>query len=140
MSQVPISPYETTLGMTYFPRMLDKIRKMEAGSLREDFHEMYGDGLDKRCCQFLHIDHEAVIEKVREGLNDEEILRWTFAQGRGELHPTEKRVWNEFLRKLGWNDVVTESLVSRKADAGLQERDDIQTMLEFMEIDEGRKA
>ena len=46
MKSVPISAYQETLGMTYFARMLDKIRKHDAGELREDFCDNLGTGFD----------------------------------------------------------------------------------------------
>jgi gluconokinase len=48
-------------------------------------------------------------------------------------------VWNEFIRKFGWNDKATPVLQQLKAQSGLAGRDDIVTMVEYMEVDEGRK-
>ena len=47
-------------------------------------------------------------------------------------------VWNEFMRKRGWNDEVSEMVVRRKAEAGMTDRSDIQTSFEFIDADEGR--
>lgn len=135
---VPRSPYDETLGMRYFPRMLDKIRRFAAGELRDDFHEHLGQGLDRRCCSFLRVDYAALKARTLTGGADDEILLWCFEQGR-ELDADDIVVWNAFLTKLGWNDFVSASVAKRKADAGLADRDDIQTMTEFMEVDEGRR-
>ena len=40
------SPYAQVGGLVYFGRMLDKIRKHARGELREDFHEMLGQGFE----------------------------------------------------------------------------------------------
>ena len=37
-------------------------------------------------------------------------------------------IWNEFMRKRGWNDKATETLNRRKRESGLSDRDDIRTM------------
>ena len=74
---------------------------------------------------------------LEAGRTDEEILRWAFERGR---KPTEEDMenWNEFLRKCGWNDEITPTLERRKRESGLQERDDIETMFQYIDADEGR--
>ena len=47
-------------------------------------------------------------------------------------------VWNEFMRKRGWNDEVSEILKRRKREAGMTDRSDIQTAFHFIDADEGR--
>jgi gluconokinase len=42
--------------------------------------------------------------------------------------------------KLGWNDQLTPILAKRKADGGLSDRDDIQTIAHYIDVDEGRLA
>ncbi len=49
-------------------------------------------------------------------------------------------IWNHFVTKLGWNDQVTELLEQRKAESGLIDHNEIATMLEYFEYDEGRKS
>ena len=42
------------------------------------------------------------------------------------------------MRKRGWNDEATETLDTRKTESGLSDRDDIRTMFDYIEVDEGR--
>ena len=42
------------------------------------------------------------------------------------------------MRKRGWNDEGTEILERRKRESGLASRDDIQTMFDYIDADEGR--
>ncbi|MBC2600514.1 DUF5069 domain-containing protein [Puniceicoccus vermicola] len=137
--QPPISAYQEVCGMKYFPRMLDKIRKYAAGELREDFHHHLGIGLDGRTCQFLRIDYQKLKEKTLAGGSDEEIFQWCDENGR-QLDENDKIIWNGFVSKIGWKDQVTESLIERKKSSGLEDRDEIQTMVEYFEYDEGRKS
>ena len=139
MKSVPLSAYQETLGMIYFARMLDKIRLNAAQKLREDFCENLGTGLDGRCTGYLRVDYADLAARVQVGGEDEEILRWCYEAGR-ELDKGDIFVWNEFMRKLGWNDPVTETLMRRKKESGLEGRDEIQTMAEYFEYDEGRKV
>jgi len=138
MKSVPISAYQETLGMIYFARMLDKIRLNAAGNLREDYCNNLGSGFDGRCVDFLQIAYEDLVKQVLPGGTDEEILKWCFANGR-ELTENDTHIWNNFLKKAGWNDGVTEMLIRRKKESGLENRDEIQTMIEYFEYDEGRK-
>lgn len=138
LKSTPITAYKETMGMIYFARMLDKIRKFHAGELREDFHANLGKGFDAKCVNYLRVGYAALKERVHAGGADEDILRWCFANGR-ELSPEDILVWNEFMKKFGWNDFASGSLAKRKLEAGLERRDDILTMLEYFEVDEGRK-
>lgn len=117
--------------------MLDKARAHARGELPEEWVPNLGKGFDGRCLRFLHLDYEDVVAKVKEGGSDEEVLRWALEKGRT---PSEEEVeiWNEFMRKTGWNDEATEILVRRKKESGLSERDDIETMFQYIDVDEGR--
>jgi hypothetical protein len=139
MKSVPLSAYQETLGMIYFARMLDKIRLHAAGNLREDFCDNLGSGLDGRCVNFLRVDYPGLVNRTLQGGSDEEILRWCFATGR-EPNEGDLFVWNQFLKKVGWQDGVSEILVRRKQESGLADHDEIMTMAEYFEYDEGRKA
>jgi hypothetical protein len=138
MNAVPLSAFQETLGMIYFARMLDKIRKQARGELRADFQANLGKGFDLRCAGFLRVSYDALRDRVLQGGTDEEILRWCFATGR-ELSADDCLIWNDYLRKRGWNDGASEILTQRKRESGLEARQDIQTMLEYFEVDEGRK-
>ena len=74
---------------------------------------------------------------MKEGGTDEEILDWCFAQ-RAEACGWEIHVWNEFMRKRGWNDELSETLTRRKKEAGMAGRSEIRTMFNFIDADEGR--
>ena len=87
--------------------------------------------------KFLRVDYDELVERVKQGGTDGEILDWCFTVGR---KPSEDDiyVWNEFMRKRGWNDEVSEMVVRRKAEAGMTDRSDIQTSFQFIDADEGR--
>jgi hypothetical protein len=134
---VPKSPKEKTAGLMYFPRMLDKIRLQAAGKLDAAYQENYGKGVDGWCTDFLRVPHPELEKRVAEGGTDEEIFEWCQTQGRG-LNRTDIFVWNQFVLKLGWNDIATKVLERQKAEAGMSGRVDIVTLAGFMDADEGR--
>lgn len=138
MTQVPISAFEKTKGMVYFARMIDKIRKYDRGELREDFHDNIGKGFDGWCADYLRVEYSNIKNKALEGGSPEEILEWCFEQGRA-LNEGDILIWNQFATKLGWKDHISELLESRKEEGGFSDIEDLETMLEFFEYDEGRK-
>jgi hypothetical protein len=129
------SPSEKVAGLFYFGRMLDKIRLHTRGELPPDYHQNLGKGFDEKCITLLRVDYEQLVERVKQGGTDEEILQWCFKVGR---QPSEDDiyVWNEFMRKRGWNDEVSETLQRRKKKAGMSERSDIETAFQFIDADE----
>ena len=131
------SPSGKVGGLFYFGRMLDKIRNHAKGELPPDYHPNLGKGFDEKCVTFLRINYDQLVERVKQGGRDEAILRWCFKIG---CRPSEDEiyVWNEFMRKRGWNDEVSETLKRRKQEAGMADRSDIQTAFQFIDADEGR--
>jgi Domain of unknown function (DUF5069) len=81
--------------------------------------------------------YQELAARVADGLSDADALEWCFTTGR---RPTDEEilVWNEFMRKRGWNDEATETLDRRKTESGLSDREDIRTMFDYIEVDEGR--
>ena len=136
----PKSPKEMTRGMIYFPRMLDKIRLHARGELHEDYHKNLGAlrAADGACCNFLRVHYRDLRERVLQGGTDEEILNWCFENG---WRPNEGDiiVWNGFISKLGWRDFATPTLEQAKQKAGISDRDDIATIPDLIDFDEGRK-
>ena len=91
---------------------------------------------DARCCSFFNIDYAALEAETLKGRSDEELLEWAFKNGR---KPTEEEieVWNAFMIKRGWRDSATQRLNERLAEIGLPPGT-VQTMFEFIDLDEGR--
>ena len=131
------SPYAKVGGLVYFGRMLDKIRQHAKGQLPPDYQTNLGRGFDASCTSFLRVDYNQLVERAKQGGADEEILQWCFSKGRQPLED-EIYVWNEFMRKRGWDDEVSETLKRRKKEAGMAGRSEIQTMFGYIDADEGR--
>ncbi len=138
-TKYPKSPKEMTKGMMYFPRMLDKIRLHLKDELHEDYQQNFGasQAADGACCNFLRVHHRDLIERVKEGGTDEEILEWCFEKGR-RLNEGDLFVWNGFASKLGWRDRVTPRLEQRKQEMGIADRADIQCIPDLIDFDEER--
>jgi hypothetical protein len=133
----PRSPKDTVGGIVYFGRMIDKIRLMNAGELHPELHANLGKGFDERAASFVGVPYESIRARVGEGGSDDEILGWCFQNG---TRPTDEQIeiWNGFMVKRGWNDELSETLVRRKKESGIEARDEIQTMFQYIDADEGR--
>jgi len=134
------SPCERVGGLVHFGRMLDKIRLQLRGELPEEYRPNFGlsVGLDGTLCGVLGIEHADLIERVRAGGADEEILEWCYARGT-RLNAVQKRVWNEYARKLGWNDRASSFLDRVRAEDGsAAETAHLLTAFELMDHREGR--
>ena len=133
------SPRERVGGLCHFGRLLDKIRLHHRGQLPDEYRPNFGLGLglDGHLCGFLSVDFGALCERVREGGTDEEIAEWCFECG---LRPNkvQKRVWNEFARKLGWNDHASPFVASTRLEDGTADRTDIVTAFDTIDLREGR--
>ncbi|MDQ6860060.1 MAG: DUF5069 domain-containing protein [Verrucomicrobiota bacterium] len=138
MSNLPVrSPAAKVGGIVYFGRMIDKIKAHAAGVLPADYEPNLGKGFDARCARFLRVEYTALVQRVLHGGGDEDILLWCFTNGR-RPEPDEIHVWNEYMRKVGWNDETSPTLMRRKKEAGMAGRSEIRTMFEFIDVDEGR--
>jgi len=135
------SPSDQVNGIVYFGRMLDKIRLHAAGKLPEGWEAARGTKakgtFDGRCCKFLHIDYASLEAETLKGRSDEEMLSWAYANGR-QPSDEEIEVWNGFMTKRCWRDAGTQRLNERLAEIGL-EPGTVQTMFEFIDLDEGRR-
>jgi Domain of unknown function (DUF5069) len=138
MRQLQIrSPNAKTGGIVHFARMLDKIRVHAKGELAAEYQANLGRGFDGDCTTFLNVDYNQLAGQAKEGRTDEEILEWCFQNGR---RPSDREIfiWNEFMRKRGWNDEISEILTRRKKETGMAGRSEIRTMFAFIDADEGR--
>ena len=72
------SPFVKVGGLVHFARMLDKIRAHAKGELPADYQANLGRGFDASCVAFLRVDYNQLVERMKKGGTDEEILRWCF--------------------------------------------------------------
>jgi gluconokinase len=131
------SCYEKVGGIYYLGRLFDKIRLHAAGKLPQEYQANLGKHFDARALTFLHVDYPSVVEQVKQGGTDDQVLDWCFQHGR---RPTDEEieVWNGFMRKRGWNDEGTPTLLKRLQEIHSEDRTDIQTSFDFIDLDEGR--
>lgn len=134
---IPCSARTEFGGIIYLPRLVDKIRLMEGGTLHEDFHANLGRGMDLWTCQFLCVDYNDLRAQVIAGATDDEILVWIKEHGRSR--PDFELAWfNSYMRNRGFRDDLSERLAERKKETPHTDRDDIMSFMDYIEVDEGR--
>ncbi len=134
---VPRSPYHTIHGLVYFGRMLDKIRLHAAEKLPADYIPNLGQKFDGFCLRFLGVEYAPLVALVTSGATDEAAWEWCLQNGK--THTDEEiMIWNTFMMKYGWRDAASEILQYRLKEGGFQDRTDIQTIFDFLDLDEGR--
>jgi gluconokinase len=138
--KTPCSDYVATRGILFFARMLDKLRLKEQGLLANDYNYAGGpvqDCFDGYFCRFFGIDVPQLVERVRAGGTDDEILAWCF-ENFGRANEEKIKFWNNFVVKRGWRDDSTGELQEVKKASGFGDRTDIQTWVDYHDADEGR--
>ena len=134
---LPRSPYDKIHGLVYFLRMLDKIRLHAAGKLSADYVPNLGIKLDAICCRFLRVEYTQLVAMVTSGSSDEEVWEWCITHGKSHSQE-EAHIWNSFMIKYGWRDEASEILQRRLKESRLENRTDIQTIFDYIDLDEGR--
>lgn len=136
--KTPRSPYDQVGGLTYLGRCIDKVRFKQANELRPDYLDLMGKGYDARIMSYLELDYDKFAEFVLTGATDEQCWAYCDEHGRA-MNDQLILIWNDFASKRGWKDSASELLAKFKAESGLSSRDDIVTLYEYWEVDEGRK-
>ena len=129
--------YEQVGNLYHFARMLDKIRLHAGGKLPPDYTANLGGGFDGRICALLGVKYADLVDRLKQGGSDADVLEWCYTAGR---KPTDNEieVTNEFMRKRGWKDAASGRLAELVKELSLQWVGKIQTFFDLIEADEGR--
>ena len=133
----PRSPYETMDGWVHLPRLVDKIRLHEAGQLPEDYQPNYlHKGFDLAWFEASGVAPDTLVGVVKGSITDGQVCDWVKANVR--VADEAKTALRDDLLSYGTEGALRERLIQRKAESGLQDRDDIRCMLDYIDADEGR--
>ena len=133
----PRSARETMCGWVYLPRFIDKIRLHQAGKLHADYQENFTKGFDGAWLKTAGVPPETFIEIVKISITDGQVADWV--AGNVKKTDAEKKAFNDFILNRGRDDEALKArLKMRKEEAGLAQRDDIQTFVDFIDADEKR--
>ncbi len=130
------SPYlPHSCGLLHLPRFLAKIRKHLADELPKSYRRNFTRGFDGFLCLHLGIDPGEVIEIVRDSNTEQEVDQRLQA-----LFPEDLRVhqWNRKVVHMGMSEMGQEALLDTKRKMGLEDRHDLLSFADMIEVDEGR--
>jgi hypothetical protein len=133
----PRSPREMMSGWIYLPRFVDKIRLHLAGKLHADYQENFTKGFDGAWLKAAGLSAETFLEVVKNSATDGEVADWVAQNVRKP--EADKAALRDFILNRGRDDESGKArLKMRKEGAGLAQRDDIQTFVDFIDADEKR--
>ena len=133
----PRSPYEIMDDWVHLPRLVDKIRLHKAGQLHEDYQPNYlHKGFDLAWFKASGVEPDTLVEVVKNSITDGQVSDWVKANVR--VPDETKAALRDDLLSYGTEGALLERLTQRKAESGLQDRDDIRCMFDYIDADEGR--
>lgn len=133
----PRSPCEAMSGWVYLPRFVDKIRLHLAGKLHSDYQENFTKGFDGAWLKASGVDANQFIEVVKNTVTDGQVADWVAKNIKKS--EADKAAFRDFVLKRGTEGGESmERLKMRKEQAGLGNRDDIKTFVDYIDADEKR--
>jgi len=134
----PRSPRETMDGWTHLPRYIDKIRLHLAGQLHPDYQPNFGKGFDGLWLKAAGLTHEQMIDAVKNSITDGQVCDWVRQNVRKSA--AEKTAHRDAMLAYPKSDdpAGQDRLKQRKEQAGLGQRDDIRSFVDFIDADEKR--
>jgi hypothetical protein len=134
----PRSPRETMHGWMHLPRFVDKIRLHLAGKLHSDYQSNFCKGFDSLWLETAGVNAKEFIEVVRSSLTDGQVCDWV------RVHVKESESVKAAHRERMLNTPKKDDLEAvarlkmRKEQAGLADRNEIQSFVDFIDADEKR--
>ncbi len=132
----PRSPREVMAGWTYLPRFVDKTRLHLAGRLHSDYQENFCKGFDGAWLNAAGITAEQFIDVVKNSITDGEVTDWVMKNV--NKTEAEKSAFREHILNRGKEEEMKPRLKMRKEQSGLTHRDDILTIVDYIDADEKR--
>ena len=125
-------------GWTHLPRFIDKIRLHLAGKLAPDYQANFGKGFDGLWLETAGVKTEDFVEVVKKSITDGEVCDWVL---KNVKKPEAVKVAHRerMLNSPKQDDAEMQArLKMRKENAGMAQRDEIQSFVDFIDADEKR--
>jgi hypothetical protein len=134
----PRSPRETMAGWMHLPRYIDKIRLHLAGRLHPDYQPNLGKGFDGLWLEAAGLVHEQMVEVVRNSITDGQVCDWVRQHVRRTAADQDAHRQRMLSYPKPDDSAMQDRLRQRKEAAGLAQRADIRTFVDFIDADEKR--
>ncbi len=129
----PRSPRVRLGGYAMLPRVLDKARALLVGQ-QGDYK--YGNPMDQHFFQFTGIAQDALLEQVKTGAGDWELLQWVNANATTKRAAHEIRAWSNYLETMPVGDAEDLEWFAAQAKRLNPARTDLQTVMDYLDADD----
>ncbi|AKC82626.1 hypothetical protein IMCC26134_07325 [Verrucomicrobia bacterium IMCC26134] len=129
----PRSPRVKLGGFVHLPRMLDKARAVVSGNLGEF---IFPCPLDQRLFAFTGLKAEEILEEVKKGCSDTEMLSWVLANSNPIRQTWEITTWSDYLSALSAGDIKRHQLFAETIQSLAPARADIFTYFDRLDLDD----
>jgi hypothetical protein len=134
----PRSPRETMCGWMHLPRFIDKIRLRKAGKLHTDYQPNFCQGFDSLWLETAGVEVNEFLKVVCNTITDGEVCDWVLKHVK-QPDSAKAALRDRMLNYPRKDDPEMQArLKMRKEEAGLAQRDDIQSFVDFIDADEKR--
>jgi Domain of unknown function (DUF5069) len=125
-------------GWMHLPRFIDKIRLHLTGKLHPDYQPNFCKGFDGLWLETAGVKAEEIIEVVRNSVTDGQVCDWV-RQHVQKPEAVKSAHRDRMLNSPRKDDPEMQArLKMRKEQAGIAQRDDVQTFVDFIDADEKR--
>lgn len=115
------------------PRILDKARATLAGKAGD---YRYGNPMDQQFFAFTGIAPEALLEQVKTGAGDWDLLLWVNAHGAPRRLPHEIRSWSAWLEAMPIGDAEDFEWFGAQVKRLNPARTDLHTVMDYLDADD----
>ncbi len=129
----PRSPRVRLGGYAMLPRVLDKARASLSGKAGD---YKYGNPMDQHFFSFAGIAQDALLEQVKTGASDWDILLWVNAQANPRRAPHEVRAWSTYLETMPVGEAEDLEWFAAQARRLNPARTDLQTIMDYLDADD----
>jgi hypothetical protein len=129
----PRGPRVRLGGYVILPRMLDKGRASLEGR-NGPYH--YNCPLDQRFTGFAGVDADALLEQLKQGKSDGDILIWIAANAKNQPKPWDIHAWSTYAEAQVAGDVETKEFFTGEVAKLSKTREDILTWFDLLDVDD----
>ena len=129
----PRSPRVRLGGYVMLPRILDKARALLAGKAGE---YQYGNPMDVHFFHFTGLSAEALMEQVKGGGGDWDVLLWINVHAAYRRAPHEIRAWSAYLESMPLGDAEDFEWFTAQLRRLNPSRTDLQTVMDYLDADD----
>ena len=129
----PRSPRQKLGGFVILPRAIDKGRAKVAGTIGE-YH--FACPLDQRFLKFVGLEGDALLEQIKAGKGDAEILAWVNENAKFKRADWEIAVWSEFQTAKSPDTPAAKEKQAKQISAINPNRNDIITGFDLLDLDD----